>query len=32
VPVPPLDGGRIVTAFTRRYWAIGYTVGSSRCW
>ena len=27
VPVPPLDGGRIVTAFTRRYWVIGYAVG-----
>jgi Zn-dependent protease len=27
VPVPPLDGGRIVTAFTRTYWAIGYAVG-----
>ena len=28
VPVPPLDGGRIVTAFTRTYWVIGYAVGS----
>src|SRR5205823_6534098 len=27
VPVPPLDGGRIVTAFTRTYWVIGYAVG-----
>jgi Zn-dependent protease len=27
VPVPPLDGGRIVTAFTHTYWAIGYAVG-----
>ena len=27
VPVPPLDGGRIVTAFTRAYWVIGYAVG-----
>jgi Zn-dependent protease len=27
VPVPPLDGGRIVTAFTRSYWVIGYAVG-----
>ena len=27
VPVPPLDGGRIVTAFTRTYWAVGYAVG-----
>lgn len=27
VPVPPLDGGRIVTAFTRTYWTIGYAVG-----
>ena len=26
VPVPPLDGGRIVTAFTRVYWVIGYAV------
>ena len=25
--LPPLDGGRIVTAFTRTYWAIGYAVG-----
>ena len=27
IPVPPLDGGRIVTAFTRTYWVIGYAVG-----
>jgi Zn-dependent protease len=27
VPVPPLDGGRIAGAFTRRYWLIGYAVG-----
>jgi Zn-dependent protease len=27
VPVSPLDGGRIVTAFTRGYWVIGYAVG-----
>ena len=27
VPVSPLDGGRIVTAFTRTYWVIGYAVG-----
>jgi len=27
VPVSPLDGGRIVTAFTRTYWVIGYGVG-----
>jgi Zn-dependent protease len=27
VPVAPLDGGRIVTAFTRTYWVIGYAVG-----
>jgi Zn-dependent protease len=27
VPVPPLDGGRIVTAFTRSYWVIGYAIG-----
>jgi Zn-dependent protease len=27
VPVPPLDGARIVAAFTRRYWVIGYAVG-----
>ena len=27
VPVLPLDGGRIVTAFTRTYWVIGYAVG-----
>ena len=27
VPVPPLDGGRIVTAFTRAYWVIGYAIG-----
>jgi Zn-dependent protease len=27
IPVPPLDGGRIVTAFTRAYWVIGYAVG-----
>jgi Zn-dependent protease len=27
IPVSPLDGGRIVTAFTRTYWVIGYAVG-----
>ena len=27
VPVSPLDGGRIVTAFSRTYWVIGYAVG-----
>jgi len=27
VPVSPLDGGRIVMAFTRAYWVIGYAVG-----
>jgi Zn-dependent protease len=27
VPVPPLDGGRIAGAFTRRYWLVGYAVG-----
>jgi Zn-dependent protease len=27
VPVPPLDGGRVVTAFTRTYWVIGYAIG-----
>jgi Zn-dependent protease len=27
IPVPPLDGGRIVIAFTRTYWVIGYAVG-----
>ena len=27
IPVPPLDGGRVVTAFTRTYWVIGYAVG-----
>jgi len=32
VPVSPLDGGRIVTAFTRGYWVIGYAVGIGRCW
>ena len=32
VPVPPLDGGRIVTAFTRTYWVIGYAVGIVALW
>src|SRR5262249_4072540 len=27
VPVSPLDGGRVVMAFTRAYWLIGYAVG-----
>ncbi len=27
IPVSPLDGGRIVTAFTRTYWVLGYAVG-----
>jgi len=27
VPVPPLDGGRIVTAFTKTHWVIGYAIG-----
>jgi Zn-dependent protease len=27
IPVSPLDGGRIVTAFTRTYWVIGYALG-----
>jgi Zn-dependent protease len=27
VPVPPLDGGRVAGAFTRRYWLVGYAVG-----
>jgi Zn-dependent protease len=27
IPVSPLDGGRIVTAFTRTYWVIGYAAG-----
>jgi len=27
VPVPPLDGGRIASAFTRTYWVIGYALG-----
>jgi Zn-dependent protease len=27
VPISPLDGGRVVMAFTRTYWVIGYAVG-----
>ena len=27
VPVSPLDGGRVVMAFTRGYWVIGYAIG-----
>ncbi len=27
LPVPPLDGGRIAGAFTRRYWIVGYALG-----
>ena len=27
VPVPPLDGGRIVTAFMKTHWVIGYAIG-----
>jgi len=27
VPVSPLDGGRVVMAFTRTYWVVGYAVG-----
>jgi Zn-dependent protease len=27
VPVPPLDGGRIAGAFSRRFWVVGYAVG-----
>jgi Zn-dependent protease len=32
IPVPPLDGGRIVGAFSPAFWAVGYALGIVAVW